>query len=212
MEKKDVVLFDTITLLTEIMIRYSGDSLTSVGNYVISWFMDRTIDYIAEAIFMIWDWRGETLEEVAESLPTMLEDQTYIKQIIEYVTWKAQYAAKTIVRVSKGQSVSKPESEFINGEGDDRLKGYKWSFIQKFQTRDMNGKSCRKVLGVVTAILYTISGMSLEPQDRTGRVSAEKLIDPTARMEFTSRIFVPLDDGKVMRSFPSSARHSRQRQ
>ncbi|CAE7300582.1 unnamed protein product [Symbiodinium natans] len=44
--------------------------------------------------------------------------------------------------------------------------------------------------------------MSLEPQDRTGRATADKLIDTTSRMEFTSRIFVPLEKGAVMRSFP----------
>ena len=94
------------------------------------------------------------------------------------------------------------DSEFINGEGDDRLKGYRWAFIQIFETRDMYGKHARRVLGVITAALYTMAGMSLEPQDRTGRVSADKLIDKTKRIEFTSRIFVPVNGGKSMCSFP----------
>ena len=104
-KKKDTILFDTVTLITEVMIRYSGDSLTSVGNYIINWFMDRTVDFIAEAIFTLWDWSEYTLEELVECLPSMLEDASNIRQIIDFVAWKAQYAAKTILRVSKGQSI-----------------------------------------------------------------------------------------------------------
>ena len=68
------VLFDSLTLLTSVLIRYSGDGLTSVGNYVINWTVDKVVDAIAEAIFTIWDWSGESLAEIMEALPTMLEE------------------------------------------------------------------------------------------------------------------------------------------
>ena len=110
--------------------------------------------------------------------------------------------ADTITRVSKGQHVTKEDSEFLNGEGDDRVKGFRWAFIQKFETKDKKNKDARESLGVMTSFMYTLAGMSLEPQDRTGRVSAEKLIDKSQRIEYISRIFVPIQDGKAMRSFP----------
>ena len=201
-KKKDKILFDTLTLMTEVLIRQSGDGITSVGNYANNWFVDRCLDYIAEIIFAEWDWRQYSLKEVVESLTHLLDDPAFIKKVVEGVKWKAARLAKTIERVSKGLHVTKENSEFLNGEGDDRLKGYQWAFIQKFETKDKRGKDARQVLGVITAVLYTAAGMSLEPQDRTGRVSADKLIDKTQRIEFISRIFVPLKEGKMMRSFP----------
>ena len=98
--------------------------------------------------------------------------------------------------------MKKPDAEFMAGEGDDRTKAYRWKFVQHFICRDRRGKRAREVLGLVTALLYVASGMSLEPQDDTGRVSPEKLIDPTNRIEFVSRIFVPICGGSKMFSFP----------
>ena len=125
-----------------------------------------------------------------------------MKKIMEFVTEKAAYTADTIIRESTGRHVKKPDAEFMCGEGDDRAKAYKWKFIQLFQCKDKRGKHAREVLGVVTAILYVSAGMCLEPQDRTGRVSPEKLIDATNRIEFTSRISVPVANGTLMFSFP----------
>ena len=42
----------------------------------------------------------------------------------------------------------------------------------------------------------------MKPQDRTGRVGYDRLIDSTGRIEFVSRIFVELDDSKTMYSYP----------
>ena len=44
------VIFDTFTLFSSIMIRCSGDGLTSVGNYFNNWTVDTAIDSVAEAI------------------------------------------------------------------------------------------------------------------------------------------------------------------
>ena len=201
-KKKDKILFDTLTLFTEVLIRYSGDGLTSVGNYAINWFVDRSIYFVLERIFTMWDMRVYTLKEIIQFLTNMIDDPEFINQVLEGVKKKATRLAETIIRVSKGLHVTKEDSEFLNGEGDDRLKGFRWAFIQKFETKDKKGKDARQVLGVMTAVMYTAAGMSLEPQDRTGRVSAEKLIDKSQRIELISRIFVPLNDGKAMRSFP----------
>ena len=93
------------------------------------------------------------------------------------------------------------DSDFICGEGDDIAKGYKWSFIELFETSDMKGKRCRDVLGYVIGLLYCAAGMSLEPQDRTGRVGFDKLIDSSGRIEFVSRIFVEVNP-TTMYSYP----------
>ena len=201
-KQKDKVLFDSLTLLTSVLIRYSGDGLASVGNYVINWTVDKVVDAIAEAIFTIWDWSGESLAEIMEALPTMLDEKKNIEKIMEFVKGKAEYITETIIRESTGKPVKKPDAEFMAGEGDDRAKAYRWKFVQHFVCRDKRGKRAREVLGLVTALLYVASGMSLEPQDDTGRVSPEKLIDPPNRIEFVSRIFVPICEGTKMFSFP----------
>ena len=201
-KKRDRVLFDTITLLTEVLIRYSGDGLTSVGNFAINWTVDRAIDFALESIFSMWDMRQYSLEEILDYLTHLIDEPQFIKDVLERVAAKADRLADTITRVSKGQHVTKEDSEFLNGEGDDRVKGFRWAFIQRFETNDKKNKDARESLGVMTSFMYTLAGMSLEPQDRTGRVSAEKLIDKTQRIEYISRIFVPIQDGKAMRSFP----------
>ena len=201
-KKRDRVLFDTITLLTEVLIRHSGDGLTSVGNFAINWTVDRAIDFALESIFSMWDMRQYSLEEVLDYLTHLIDEPQFIKDVLERVAAKAERLADTITRVSKGQHVTKEDSEFLNGEGDDRVKGFRWAFIQRFETKDKKNKDARESLGVMTSFMYTLAGMSLEPQDRTGRVSAEKLIDKSQRIEYISRIFVPIQDGKAMRSFP----------
>ena len=201
-KKADRVLFDSLTLVTSVMIRYSGDGLTSVGNYFINWCIDRVIDAIAEALFTIWDWSTYTLKEIVEALPTFLAEERHVKKILEFVEQKSRYAADTISRESTGKHVKKSDSEFMCGEGDDKVKAYRWKFIQHFTCRDKKGKAAREVLGVITGILYVQAGMCLEPQDRTGRVGVEHLIDPSNRIEFTSRIFVPVLDNTHMVSFP----------
>ena len=60
--------------------------------------------------------------------------------VMEFVEEKAVYRADTVKRESKGWRTKRPESEFINGEGDDRAKGYKWSFIKKFEFKDKKGE------------------------------------------------------------------------
>ena len=64
-----------------------------------------------------------------------------------------------------------------------------------------NRANARMVLGLVTGFLYTAASMILEPQDRTGRVGHEGLIDKTGRTELASRIFVPVGHGQAVYSF-----------
>ncbi|CAE6912471.1 unnamed protein product [Symbiodinium sp. CCMP2592] len=201
-KKQDRVLFDSLTLLVSVMIRYSGDGLTSVGNYFINWSIDRTVDALAEGLFTIWDWSSYTLAEIVEALPSFLEDKAHIEHLLDFVKQKAKYTSQTIARESKGVPVKKADSEFMCGEGDDKVKAYRWKFIQHFTCRDKKGKSAREVLGIITGVLFVLAGMCLEPQDRSGRVSVDRLIDPTNRIEFTSRIFVPVLQGTYMVSFP----------
>ena len=165
--KQQQVLFDTFTLLTSIIIRFSGDGLTSVGNYVINWTMDKTIDAIAETIFTMYDWSTCALEQVLEALIHLIHDKDFIKRVLNEVREKAKYTAETGRRESTGQKTKKPESEFIAGEGDDKIK--EWSFIKKFEVADAKDANARIVLGAVTFFLYAAAGMNLEPQDRQDR-------------------------------------------
>ncbi|CAE7761158.1 unnamed protein product [Symbiodinium sp. CCMP2456] len=201
-KKSDKVRFDTLTLFTSILIRYSGDGLTSVGNYIINWTIDQVIDAIADCLFTIYDWSEYTADEFFTCCVEIISRQDFIDAAVAHVKKTAEYDVETIRRESAGEHVRKPIKEFIAGEGDDRAKAYSWPFIQKFQLQDRRNKRAREVLGLVTAILYVEAGMSLEPQDRTGRVEPDKLIDTEDRIEFVSRIFVPLNDGQLMRSFP----------
>ena len=89
------------------------------------------------------------------------------------------------------------------GEGDDKVSAYSWSFISCFELQDVKNKECRKVLGLVMGYLYTLSGMNLEPQDSTGRVPHKELLDPSNRVEFTSRIFVLVGNKTAVYSFPN---------
>ena len=201
-KKSDKVKFDTLTLYTSILIRYSGDGLTSVGNYLINWTIDQVVDAIAEVCFTAWDWKDTTINEFFQAFPSFIEDEETINYIVTKVKEAAEYMAETIRRESSGQHVKRPNREFIAGEGDDRAKAYLWDFIQKFELKDRKNKRSREVLGLVTAVLYVSAGMSLEPQDRTGRVPPDQLIDKENRIEFASRIYVPLNGGTHMRSFP----------
>ncbi|CAE7250896.1 unnamed protein product, partial [Symbiodinium sp. KB8] len=197
-KKSDKVKFDTLTLYTSILIRYSGDGLTSVGNYLINWTIDQVVDTIAEVCFTAWDWKDTTINEFFQAFPSFIENEETINYIVIKVKEAAEYMAETIRRESSGQHVKRPNREFIAGEGDDRAKAYLWDFIQKFELKDRKNKRSREVLGLVTAILYVSAGMSLEPQDRTGRVPPDQLIDKENRIEFTSRIYVPLSGGTQM--------------
>ena len=55
--KKNTILFDALTLVVSVIIsviiRFSGDGLTSVGNYWINWNTDKTVDTVAEVRFAI---------------------------------------------------------------------------------------------------------------------------------------------------------------
>ena len=103
---------------------------------------------------------------------------------------RADYVVQGIVRETRGQHVRKPEHDFGAGEGDDETTGYTWPFIQRFQLKDRRNASALAVLGWVISLLFVEAGMALEPQDRSGRVGHDKLIDTSGRVEFTSRIFV----------------------
>ena len=201
-KKTDQVKFDTLTLFTSILIRYSGDGLTSVGNFLINWIIDQVVDAIAECLFTKYDWSGYTIDEFFPCFIEIINRPEVIDHVVEYIKKAAHYMVETIRRESAGEHVKKPNKEFIAGEGDDRAKAYAWPFIQQFQLADRRNRRAREVLGLVTAVLYVDAGMSLEPQDRTGRVAADRLIDTDNRIEFVSRIFVPLNDGQAMRSFP----------
>ena len=48
-KKEYVVTFDTFTLITDVMIRCSGDGLTSVGNYAINWIPDQVLPCLMDA-------------------------------------------------------------------------------------------------------------------------------------------------------------------
>ena len=106
-----------------------------------------------------------------------------------------------IERECQGMPVRQPEHEFLMGEGDDKISAYTWAFIPKFELADANKKDCRKVLGLLIGYLYTMAGMSIESQDRMGRVEREKLLDPIGRVEFTSRIFVTVGGNSTVYSF-----------
>ena len=192
--------FDTLELLTYVLIRASGDTLTSVGNYIINWTMYKVIDAIARSVANM-DWRQHTFEDMCLALPDMLNDPQWIKHILSEVEEEAKWVCEAIRRESYGLPTRPPDSDFICGEGDDKAKRYKWSFFQLFETSDTKGKRCREVLGYVVGLLYCAAGMSLEPQDRTGRVGFDKLIDSTGRIEFVSRIFVEIDQS-TMYSYP----------
>ena len=105
-------------------------------------------------------------------------------------------------RESQGKSVKLPEHEFLMGEGDDKVSTYTRSFIKRFQLADARDKDCRKVLGLFTGYLYTMAGMNLEPQDRSGRVDHERLIEVSGRVEFTSRICVIVGKDEMVYRFP----------
>ncbi|CAE7235180.1 unnamed protein product [Symbiodinium sp. KB8] len=171
-KKSDKVKFDTLTLYTSILIRYSGDGLTSVGNYLINWTIDQVVDTIAEVCFTAWDWKDTTINEFFQAFPSFVENEETINYIVIKVKEAAEYMAETIRRESSGQHVKRPNREFIAGEGDDRAKAYLWDFIQKFELKDRKNKRSREVLGLEN------------------------------RIEFTSRIYVPLSGGTQMRSFP----------
>ena len=130
-----------------------------------------------------------------------LDVPEFIEECMASVERHAVWTCDTIRRESYGMPVKAPTSEFISGEGDDRMKGYKWQYISKFATKDYPGAKARAVLGQVVGLLYTAAGMSIEPQNRTGRVGHEQLIDVSGRVEFVSRIFVPVSN-TVMHTFP----------
>ena len=128
----------------------------------------------------------------------MLSPQTLNPKPVER---ESDWVCEGIRRESNGMHVQEPTAEFIAGEGDDKAKGYKWQYIEKFQTSDKQGKKSREVLGHVVGLLCTAAGMCIEPQDRTGRVTHDKLIDTSGRIEFVSRIFVKVD-ARTMYSLP----------
>ena len=199
-QDKAKVRFDTLDLLTWVLIRASGDTLTSVGNYVINWVIDKVVDAVARSIANM-DWRSYKFEDMILTLPEILSDPGVIKYIIADVEKKAKWVCDGIWRESYGLPVKPPDCDFICGEGDDKTKGYKWSYTELLETSDRKGKRCREVLGYVVGLLYCAAGMSLEPQDRTGRVGYDKLIDVSGRIEFVSRIFVEITPS-LMYSYP----------
>ena len=199
-QSKAKVSFDALDLLTWVLIRASGDTLTSVGNCVINWVIDKVVDAIARSIAMM-DWRTYAFEDMSIVLPEILSDPATISHIMADVEKEAKWVCDGIRRESYGLPVKAPDCDFICGEGDGKTKGYKWSFIELFETADRTGKRCREVLGYVVGLLYCSAGMSLEPQDRTGRVGYDKLTDATGRIEFVSRIFVEINPS-VMYSYP----------
>ena len=173
-QDKAKVRFDTLDLLTWVLIRASGDTLTSVGNYVINWVIDKVVDAVARSIANM-DWRSYKFEDVVLTLPEILSNPGVIKYIIADVEKEAKWVCDGIRRESCGLPVKPPDCDFICGEGDDKTKGYKWSYIELFETSD--------------------------PQDRTGRVGYDKLIDVSGRIEFVSRIFVEINPS-LMYSYP----------
>ena len=68
------VMFDTFTFFSSIMIRFSGNGLTSVGNYFINWTVDTAIDSVAEAIMTRYDWSDTTISQFMD-LPTFVEQR-----------------------------------------------------------------------------------------------------------------------------------------
>ena len=72
-QKKYTVQFDTFRILTSVMIRCSGDGLTSVGNYLINWVVHVAVNSLAKAIMTAYDWRAYTMEQFFEALPHIIE-------------------------------------------------------------------------------------------------------------------------------------------
>ena len=73
--EKYTVVFDSFKLLASIMIRCSGDGLTSVGNYLINWTIHVTVNCLAEEVITLHDWRTTSTEEFFEALSDVI-DQT----------------------------------------------------------------------------------------------------------------------------------------
>ena len=136
--KKAVVRFDTLDLLTQVLIRFSGDGLTSVGSYAINWVLDKVIDAIAEFI-ADKDWRTSTFTEMCLFMTEFLDDPEFISECMEKVERHAAWTWDGIRREAYGMHVRPPSAEFIAGEGNDRAKGFKWQYIAKFQTSDYSG-------------------------------------------------------------------------
>ena len=59
----------------------------------------------------------------------------------------------------------------------------------------------RDKLGYSIGFLNVMSGLALEPQDRTGRVRFDKYLDTSSRLEFVSRIFSITPDSRHVVSF-----------
>ena len=116
----------------------SGDGLTSVGNYIMNWTMDKTIDAIAEAPFTMYDWTKMTLKEVVESLTFIVHDKDVIKQVLNVrksqVHCRNRLAGNPLVKRRRSQNLS---SSQVKGMTRSRAASGRLSRSLRFQTPRM---------------------------------------------------------------------------